>query len=255
MKESVAIAFSEYLSSTVTDGQPNIQYFAAPDADLEATFGIGNGCVAMSSVLDEVDPVSGETIPGGESEVTAMPPIRLRELVSEFAPVSPTQGIYSLCNESMDYPFDDLVRQLGAPSSAGCFPVCAANTQGTQGGLVRPACEVASREGGATTAAISECLRENDEYLMDGAQYIVPCLDGSNTCSDADRQASCYAMLTDTSQVSATTSDDIETGCLKARANVQFKVQYRDVLPPGTDAAIEVSCQPSATPDQDCPPL
>ena len=150
-------------------------------------FGIGPGCTGL----------------GGE---TAVPPVRIREVVEAFS-VDSKDNLHSICNSDYEASLVSIAENIGEQEKPLCYPGC--STHGDD----EPQCSVKSIASGGETGEIPECLRDgNGAYLTDSesGEFVIP----------QDSDDACYVTLTDSSEMSSV--------CVDRGHNLEFKIVERE---------------------------
>ncbi|HVI03718.1 MAG TPA: hypothetical protein VM869_33730, partial [Enhygromyxa sp.] len=133
-----------------SSGQPFYAEVGNTDPAFQEEFGIGPGCQAPNP-LDPENPIS------------AVPPVRLRDLVDEFTP----DNMFSICESDYTPALAAIANRIGDQIQPACYTQCVRDTEPATE-LVEPECTVAQHVPGPNgEEPILECLRDADGYVID----------------------------------------------------------------------------------------
>jgi hypothetical protein len=209
-------------------GEPVYADVGATDPEFQASFGIGPGCTAPNP-LDPNQPV------------TAVPPVRLRELVEEFTP----GNMFSICDPDYSPALEAIADRIRVQITPACYTQCVADTE-PETPIVDAACVVEQDPpGDDNTIEVPECLRDANGYVIDlqTNDYTMP--------SDADNV--CFAMLVDKVGMTADPEDDMSDYCADQNFNLEFEIARRPGFPAPGGTALSATCELAQFPDVDCP--
>jgi hypothetical protein len=211
-------------------GQPFYADVENIDPFFQDTFGIGPGCTAPNP-----------QDPG--SPITAVPPVRLRDLSEAFTP----DNMFSICDSDYSPALQAIADRIRDQIQPACYTKCVADTM-PDTGVVDPQCTLfADAPGEDFDAEVPECLRVGDGYAIDPEtdDYAMP-----NAGVDL-----CFAMLVDTGGQTVDPFDDMADECVQSGYNLEFVLARR----PGTVAlggtSIQATCELADNPAQQCPGL
>jgi hypothetical protein len=209
-----------------TDGVPIYRDVTDTDPAFQTSYGIGPGCEAAHPN----DP---------DGVMQAVPPVRLRELVDAFTP----GHMYSICEPDYSDALTAIAESLGPQIIPTCYTRCVADSDPSTLAL-DPECTVTQDPpGDADEVPIPECMRgETEGYAIDSeGDYVMP----------REHVDACYAMLTDSEDATATTSDDMSGFCADRHYNLELVIERR--LPAAAGTAVTAICSLADFPDVECP--
>ncbi|NJK31545.1 MAG: hypothetical protein HC927_03470 [Deltaproteobacteria bacterium] len=197
------------LIAGVPEDYPNqpIVYAAIDDAIFMRDFGIGPGCTSDI----------------GGVEQTAIPPVRMREVVETF-PAS-DRMIYSVCSEDYSPAVTDIVVGIAKELPPACFTKCLLDVDPSSAGLDYD-CEVV-QEVGQERESLPECLVGNE---------------GPELPVDAD---ACWELVID--------PEEMADVCEVPGQNGEFRLLRRSGVSVPSNAVVTAACQTSSRPSIDCP--
>ena len=217
------------IGGVLPDGTLSYVDVGASDPAFQDAFGIGPGCVAPPQT------------PGGEN-VTAVPPVRMRELVDEFTP----GNMFSICETDYSPALEEIADAIRAQLPPACYTQCVADTDPSTE-IVEPSCTLEQDPpGNDNTEQIPECVRAAEGYETDeDGDYLMP--------SDADNV--CFAMLVDSpdAPLTSTPSDDMVEECLDQNFNLQFEIVRRPGFPAPGGTSVSATCTLADFPEVQCP--
>jgi hypothetical protein len=208
-------------------GQPH--YSDASDPNLQNSFGIGPGCSAPNP-----------SDPG--NPITAVPPVRLRDLTEEFTP----DNMFSICDSDYSPALEAIADRIRDQIQPACYTKCAADTNPATA-VVDPECTLEEDYPGPDGGGpISECLRDDaNGYVIDPQS--------DNYAMPSDAANVCYAVLVDTGGQTADPNDDMSPECMDSSYNLEFKLARRPGFAAPGGTAVTASCTLADFPAQQCP--
>jgi len=199
------------------------------DSDFQNDFGIGPGCVADNPI----DP---------ETPITAVPPVRLREMVETFSP----GNMFSICESDYSPALDEIARRIKDQIQPACYAQCVADTDAATD-IVEPDCVVQEHPPSTDpSVVIDECAKDPS-----GAYVIDP--DTDDYAMPADDVNVCYAMRVDNSGQTPSTGDDMSIQCVDGNFNLEFAFARRPGFPAPSGAVISATCSLAEFPELTCP--
>lgn len=212
----------------VTDSGIFYSDIGSVDPKYQSDFGIGPGC--------EAPPPPGQT-----EGIRAVPPVRMRDLTNAFTP----DNMFSICDESYSDALLAIANIIKSQIQPACYSECVKDTDASTD-IVEPECTVEEKAPGTDgTASLQECRRDANGYVTDPetGDYAMP---------GADINV-CYAALTDSSDLSASTLDDMSPECKTLNYNLEFKIIRRPGFPAIGGTSISATCSLADFPDLSCP--
>jgi hypothetical protein len=192
------------------------------------SFGIGPGCEAPNPV----DP---------GSPITAVPPVRLRDLTEAFTP----NNMFSICDQDYSPALAAIANRIKDQIQPACYTKCAEDTDPATE-ILEPDCIVEEDPPGAENESeIAECLRDANGYVIDpqSNNYSMPD-DASNVC---------YALLVDPNSLTTDPYDDMTPECVDLNFNLEFKIARRPGFPAVGGTSISAVCSLDDFPEVTCP--
>ncbi len=205
------------------EGGTKLVYEDSDDAEFQANFGIGPGCVLPSG-----DPMIADS--------TAVPPVREREFAEAFE-VGDKRNLYSICQPSYRDALDAIAAAIRDQIQPACMPNCVLDTDPSTA-VVEPNCQLA------------------EVKLSDGSSTpIPPCEENADGEWTAPAGATvCFAELVDaTGKQTVSELDDMSPECTDKGKNLEFELVRKTAAPAGT--TVTATCQLSDNPASDCPLL
>ncbi|MFV8756019.1 vWA domain-containing protein [Nannocystaceae bacterium ST9] len=210
------------IGGVANDGSTFYADVTATDPEFQDSFGIGPGCTA----------------PGG---VTAVPPVRERELTEAFTP----GNMFSVCNANYTPALQAIADKLIQQIKPACYTQCVEDRD-LATALIEPECSVEQKVPGEEPERLEECKRN-----ADGSYAIDP--DTDDYAMPNGEVDVCYALLTDDAGLTPDTRDDLSSECSEGHYNLEFEVARRLGFPAPGGTAISATCSLSDFPQVDCP--
>jgi len=207
-----------------------IPYADAQDPDLQIDFGIGPGCESQDGA--------------------ALPPVRLRDFADWFA-VGGEAGLFSACADDYGPALSAIGRAVAENTRSGCVSTCVADTV-PETPLLDPECNVWEE------VFTGEAMEDHDL-----PECVLTC--AGTPCADLDQADgwrlpgneadTCYLLLVDDEQASATALDDLPADCADEGWNLGVVIHRRPFAPIDEGRHPLMSCRPSMNKEVDCPLL
>ncbi len=192
------------------------------DPAFQDSFGIGPGCTA----------------PGN---VTAVPPVRMRDFTENFTP----DNMFSICDSNYTPALQAIADKIREQIQPACYSQCVKDTDASTD-VIDPECTVEQKAPGIDPYRLEECKRNADgSYNIDPAtmDYAMP----------SDSVDVCYALLVDDGGVTGDPNDDMSMVCADLNYNLEFKISRRPGFPAPGGTAISATCSLSDFAQVDCP--
>ncbi len=199
------------------EGDVPIVYADADNDDDQLDFGIGPGCILPSTDPDVPD-------------ATAIPPVREREFAEAFE-VDDERNLYSICQNDYSKALEAIARAMEKQLQPSCMPSCVFDSD-PELPLAQPNCEL-HEVVGDTRTPVPSCEE------VDGV-WTVP--EGATVC---------FAELTDNSDATPSTLDDMSETCIDRGVNLEYRIERSE--PALFGAQIIATCQLSKNKRVDCP--
>ncbi|HLT37294.1 MAG TPA: hypothetical protein VK034_13465, partial [Enhygromyxa sp.] len=199
------------------------------DPAFQQSFGIGPGCTAPNPL-------------NPDEPVTAVPPVRLRDMTNAFTP----GNMFSICESNYAPALEAIAKRIEDQIQPACYTKCVKDTDAATEEL-DPECTVEENppgNGSEDIIRIQECLRDANGYVIDPntGDYSMP----------ADNINVCYALLTDDTQ-SGSPADDMSDTCIEKNFNLEFKIARRPGYPAEGGTSISATCSLADFPEVTCP--
>jgi hypothetical protein len=217
------------IGGVAADGTTHYGEVGSTDAQYQNDFGIGPGCTAPPPM-------------GQVENVTAVPPVRMRDLVNRYS-----QGnMFSICESNYAPALEAIAERIRDQIQPACYTKCVKDTDASTM-LVDPECTVEeSKPGDDDSERIEECATNaSGDYIIDMTtnDYAMP----------DDQTNVCFALLTDDMMATASAADDMSPECTDASYNLEFKISRRPGFPAAGGTSISATCSLADFPDLTCP--
>ena len=202
------------------DFNAEIGYEDSSDANFQANFGIGPGCIIGDPNQPDV----------------AVPPVREREFAEAFALDDLHRNLYSICQANYSATLAAIGEELADGISPSCMPNCVADKDpGTP--VLDPSCQLYEDNIAlGTTTPIPACAEVNGAWVAPAGATV------------------CFAQRVDRDGTQTpSTIDDMSPRCVDQGFNLEFDVIR--VTPALAGVTISATCELSANKAQDCPNL
>jgi hypothetical protein len=210
------------------DGSVHYGSVGGTDPEYQNNFGIGPGCTAP--------PPMGSTDP-----VTAVPPVRERDLVNRYS----EGNMFSICESDYSPALEQLANDIADHLRPACYSRCAQDLDPNTATL-EPECTVEEQQpGNNEIVVVDECMRE-------GGAYTIDLLTGGYTMP-SDNVNVCHAMRIDATQSTPSTADDMSSECSDLNYNLEFVIERRPGFPAAGGTSITATCLLADSPDDTCP--
>jgi hypothetical protein len=218
------------IAGVAIDG--SIQYMDVDNIDpgFQESFGIGPGCQTPGA----------DGMAGTDDDVTAVPPVRLRDFTNAFTP----DNLFSVCEDDYTPALQAIADKIREQIQPACYTQCVKDLD-TSTEVIDPECTVEETRPGEDAVAIEECNRNPDgSYELVAGDYQMP----------ADDINVCYALLVDNDGgQTGDPNDNISDYCNGLNYNLEFIVERRPGVPAPGGTAISATCSLSDFPQVDCP--
>ncbi len=203
-------------------GDANAVYEDSSDADFQAAFGIGPGCI----------------LPSGDPDVpdqTAVPPVREREFAEAFQ-VDEERNLYSICQPDYRAALDAIAKKIRDQFKPACMPQCVRDTN-LDTPVLDANCQLAEvKLSDDTKTDIPPCTEVNGEWVAPA---------GATVCFGE--------RLDPDGTLTPSELDDMSPECTMDGFNLEFFIVRAGAAPAGT--AVTATCQLSENKTRDCPML
>ncbi len=203
------------------DFQSELVYEDTPDADYQANFGIGPGCI-----LGDPD----------QPDARGVPPVRERELAEAFVQGDDHRPLYSICQGDYAGALAAIADEIADDIFPLCMPLCVED-QSPETPSVDPNCTVQEQNNIAETLTeLAPCVEIGGEWVPPGGQTV------------------CFALRVDKDgKQTPSNMDNMSVECVDEGFNLEFEIVRTAPAPPGT--TIEAKCELSSNKQKDCPLL
>ncbi len=200
--------------------EAEIAYEDSPDADYQASFGIGPGCVLG-------DP--------GQPSGTATPPVREREFAEAFLDVD-HRNLYSICQNDYSGALAAIAGQIADTLRPTCMPTCVKDIDPATP-VVDPSCQL------------------YEENIVQGTQTEIPqCMEVNGEWTAPPGATVCFGIRRDRDgKQTPSMLDDMSPYCIDEGFNLEFELVRSAAAPAGV--TYSGVCEPSDNKQKDCPNL
>jgi len=218
------------IGGVAEDGQPYYADASQTNPDFQDKFGIGPGCEAINPANPD-DPV------------TAVPPVRLADVVDEFTP----GNMFSVCDPDYGQALGAIGDAIAASIRPACYTRCVEDSD-LSTLIVEPECNVVEQApGSGPKTTLDECLRDANGYVIDAesGDYAMP----------SDAVNACFVMLVDDpdAPLTGSTLDDMSSECVDKNFNLEFKVARRPGFPAPGGTSVSATCSLADFANETCP--
>ncbi len=203
-------------------GAAPLVYEDSVDAQFQANFGIGPGCILPSG-----DP----NIP----DQTAIPPVRERQFAEAFE-VADEPNLYSICQPDYSDALDAIAEKIRDQIKPACMPKCVLDTDaGTP--VLEPNCQLFEvKLSDESRTDIPRCQEVNGEWVAPAGETV------------------CFGQRLDPDgTLTPSKLDDMSKDCTTDGFNLEFYLVRASAAPAGT--TVTATCQLSDNKPRDCPML
>jgi hypothetical protein len=216
------------IGGVASDGSVHYGEVGDTDPEYQNSFGIGPGCTAAPPM-------------GSDEPVTAVPPVRERDLVNRYS-----QGnMFSICDSDYSPALEEIANRIRSQIQPACYTECVEDTDPSTE-VIEPECTVEEEAAGEEPKRIEECAKDaSGAYIIDPNtdDYVMP----------ADDINVCYALLADAAGATESLSDDMSEDCVEQNFNLEFKISRRIGFPAAGGTSISATCSLADFPDLSCP--
>jgi len=188
-------------------GEPLV-YADSFDPMFTAEYGIGPSCGQGTETV--------HSPPG-------IPPVRLREFAESFETAG--RNIFSICDDDYSIALQQIADAIGEVNTRACVNGCVSDGNASMSGL-QPLCSLVEKQSIDDPGTVVARCTETPE----GWDFPSPAVN------------ICYRPLTDRSNATLTTQDDMSAQCVTVGSNLELVVERREGAPVPAGASVEVGC-------------